>query len=70
MASDKSGKEAGGTGRRGFLRVLGTTAAGAAVAVPLVAAGPAEAKESEADRVKARYKETDHVKTYYRTNRY
>ena len=30
----------------------------------------AEAEESQAERVKARYKETDHVKNYYRVNRY
>jgi hypothetical protein len=30
----------------------------------------AEADESQAERVKARYKETDHVKNYYRVNRY
>jgi hypothetical protein len=37
--------------------------------VPL-AGGEAEADESQAERVKARYKETDHVKNYYRVNRY
>jgi len=59
-----------GVERRDFLRNLGLGAAGVA-AVPLaVAAGPAEAKESAEERVKARYQETDHVKTYYRTNRY
>jgi hypothetical protein len=32
--------------------------------------GEAAADESQAERVKARYKETDHVKNYYRVNRY
>ena len=33
--------------------------------------GPeASADESQAERVKTRYKETDHVKNYYRVNRY
>ena len=32
--------------------------------------GEAVADESQAERVKARYKETDHVKNYYRVNRY
>jgi hypothetical protein len=41
----------------------------AAAVVPL-ASGEAEADESQAERVKARYKETDHVKNYYRVNRY
>jgi hypothetical protein len=55
--------------RRGFLRSIGgASVAGAAVAVG--AAPPAEAAESEADKTKTRYRETDHVKAYYRTNRY
>jgi hypothetical protein len=55
--------------RRGFLRSIG----GASVAGAAVAAGmptPAEASESDADKKKARYRETDHVKAFYRTNRY
>jgi hypothetical protein len=36
--------------------------------VPL--ATEAEAAESDADRKKARYRETDHVKTFYRVNSY
>jgi hypothetical protein len=59
--------------RRKFLRSLGSGAAGSvAVAAGGVAVVPvaAEAAESAADRKKARYKETDHVKAYYRTNRY
>jgi hypothetical protein len=57
-------------GRREFLRTLG---AGAGVAV--AAAGPL-ASDARADtettdeKRKARYKETDHVKTFYRVNRY
>jgi hypothetical protein len=57
-------------GRRDFLRALG---AGAGVAV--TAAGPL-AEEAVADsetndeKRKARYKETEHVKAYYRVNRY
>ncbi len=58
-----------GLDRRGFLKgaALG---AGAAAAVA-VGATPdtAAASESASDRTKARYQETDHVKTYYRTNR-
>jgi hypothetical protein len=55
-------------GRRDFLRALG---AGAGVAV--TAAAPmseAVAAESDSDKKKARYKETDHVKTFYKVNRY
>lgn len=67
MSAEKDNKP--GIERRNFLRAVGVGAVGAA-AVPLVAVAPAEAKESAADRVKARYRETDHVKTFYRTNRY
>lgn len=61
-----------GLGRREFLRALGGGTAGVAtVAVAGVVAVPAaEAAESAADRKKKRYQETDHVKAYYRTNRY
>jgi len=52
--------------RREFLRVLG---AGAAAAAPLATQAKADS-ESNDEKRKARYKETDHVKTYYRVNRY
>ena len=52
--------------RRLFL--MGGSAAVAAAVVPI--ASEAEAEELQAERVKARYKETDHVKNYYRVNRY
>jgi hypothetical protein len=53
--------------RRFFL--MGGSAVAAAAATPL-ASGAAVADESQSERVKARYKETDHVKNYYRVNRY
>jgi hypothetical protein len=61
--------------RRGFLKTLGLAAAatGAAAATPAAAqtaAAQRPAKETEAERVKTRYRETDHVRAYYRTNRY
>ena len=58
-------------GRRDFLRKVGMGAvgAGAAVAAPLT--GPAHADtENNDEKRKARYQETDHVKTFYRVNRY
>jgi hypothetical protein len=58
-------------GRRDFLRKvgIGTVGAGAALATPLM--GPAQAdSETDGEKRKARYKETDHVKAYYRVNRY
>ena len=55
-------------GRRDFLRALGA-GAGAAATVPLATAAKADS-ESNDEKRKARYKETDHVKTFYRVNRY
>jgi hypothetical protein len=58
-------------GRRDFFRKVGTSAAGAGatLATPLI--GPVQADSETADEErKARYKETDHVKAYYRVNRY
>jgi len=58
-------------GRRDFLRKvgIGTIGAGATLATPLVASAQADS-ETDDEKRKARYKETDHVKTYYRVNRY
>jgi hypothetical protein len=56
-------------GRRDFLRVLGAGAGAAAVTGPLASEAKADT-ESNDEKRKARYKETDHVKTYYRVNRY
>jgi hypothetical protein len=57
-------------GRRDFLRTLG---AGASVAVagaePLASDARADT-ESNDEKRKSRYKETEHVKTFYRVNRY
>jgi hypothetical protein len=57
-------------GRRDFLRTLGMSA-GVAVAgsAPLATAAQADT-ESNDEKRKARYKETDHVKAFYRVNRY
>jgi hypothetical protein len=57
-------------GRREFLRSL---SAGATVAVASAAplAGDARADtESNDEKRKSRYKESEHVKTFYRVNRY
>jgi hypothetical protein len=64
----RESKKAAGVDRRRFFMMGGSAVAAAAV-VPL-AGGEAVADESQAERVKARYKETDHVKNYYRVNRY
>jgi hypothetical protein len=58
-------------GRRGFLRKVGIGAvgAGATLATPLVGSAQADSETNDEKR-KARYKETDHVKAFYRVNRY
>ena len=55
-------------GRREFLRALGM-GAGAAATAPLAIEAKADS-ESNDEKRKARYRETDHVKTFYRVNRY
>ena len=59
------------SGRRDFLRKvgIGTVGAGATLATPLIMPAQADS-ETDDEKRKARYKETDHVKTYYRVNRY
>ena len=61
------------TRRRGFLGTLGFVA----VATPAMAieengstGGLPPAKETEAEKRKPRYRETDHVRAFYRTNSY
>ena len=63
-------KQSKSLGRREFLRSLG---AGATVAV--AAAGPLAGEahadtESNDEKRKSRYRETENVKTFYRVNRY
>jgi hypothetical protein len=55
-------------GRRQLLRALGAGAAATAVA-PLATEAVADS-ESNDEKRKARYRESDEVKTYYRVNRY
>ena len=65
-----SEKEKRAVGRRDFLRTLGL---GAGVAATTMTGCVGEARadsESSDERRKSRYKETDHVKTFYRVNRY
>jgi hypothetical protein len=54
-------------GRRQFFRAIGGVAA--ATAAPLTPDALADS-ESDDDKRKARYRESDEVKTYYRVNRY
>jgi len=55
-------------GRRRFFRALGAGAPAGAVA-PLATEALADS-ESNDEKRKARYRETEEVKTYYRVNRY
>ncbi len=55
-------------GRRQFLHVLGAGAA--AVATPPLALEAKADSETNDEKRKSRYKESDHVKAYYRVNRY
>jgi hypothetical protein len=56
-------------GRRDFLRKLGVGATAVAATAPLAGEARADTETNDEKR-KARYKETEHVKTYYRVNRY
>jgi hypothetical protein len=57
-------------GRRDFLRTLGAGAgAAAASAAPLAVPARADTENNQEKR-KSRYRETEHVKTFYRVNRY
>jgi hypothetical protein len=57
-------------GRREFLRTLGAGATVAAAgAGPLAGEARADTETNDEKR-KARYRETEHVKAYYRVNRY
>ena len=66
----KSTQPKNALGRREFLRALGAGATvTAAAAAPLAGEALADT-ESNDEKRKARYKETEHVKTFYRVNRY
>jgi hypothetical protein len=53
--------------RRSFLRAAGASTAAAAAPI---AASPAKAYDPGQDESRTRYRETDHVKAFYRTNGY
>jgi len=56
-------------GRREFLRVLGAGATAAAATTSLATPASADSETNDEKR-KPRYQESDHVKRYYRVNRY
>jgi hypothetical protein len=57
-------------GRRDFLRALGAGAGVAATAAAPLATEARADSENNDEKRKARYRETDEVKTFYRVNRY
>jgi hypothetical protein len=69
MKQDKENFDKSKVGRRDFLRVLGAGAGAAASAGSLATTARADSENNDEKR-KARYKETDHVKAYYRVNGY
>jgi hypothetical protein len=56
--------------RRGFFRTVGGATSVAAVAVAAPLAAPEATAQVSNDERRARYRETDHVKAFYRTNGY
>ncbi len=65
--SESKRNSKGAIGRRDVLKVLGAGAA--ASAAPLADGAQAETW-NEAEHQKARYRLSDHIKAYYRVNRY
>jgi hypothetical protein len=55
--------------RRDFLRILGSGVGVTAAASALAPSARADS-ETDADKRKPRYRETEHVKAYYRVNKY
>jgi hypothetical protein len=56
-------------GRRDFLRVLGAGAGVAAAGGSFATSARADSETNE-EKIKSRYRETEHVKAFYRVNRY
>jgi hypothetical protein len=65
---DARGKQA--LDRRGFMKALSLGGAAAAASVAPVAVTPAQAYNPGNEETRQRYRETDHVKAFYRTNSY
>jgi hypothetical protein len=62
-------KNQGTIGRRKFLRAIGSSPVAAATVASSIAPS-AQAYDPGKDKTKARYRESDHVKAFYRTNGY
>jgi hypothetical protein len=57
-------------GRRDFLRALGVGASAAVASAGPLAGEACADTETNDEKRKPRYRESEHVKTYYRVNRY
>jgi hypothetical protein len=57
-------------GRRDFLRTLGAGATAAVASAGPLAGEALADTETDDEKRKPRFRETEHVKTYYRVNRY
>jgi hypothetical protein len=57
-------------GRREFLRALGAGATVAAASVGALSGEAVADTETSREKRKSRYRATEHVKTFYRVNRY
>ena len=57
-------------GRRDFLRALGVGAGAAAAGAATLTTGAQADSETNDEKKKSRYRETEHVKTFYKVNRY
>jgi hypothetical protein len=65
------GKQKQAMDRRNFLRAVGgVSAAAVATAAVTLDSTEAEAYDPGEDETKSKYRETDHIKAYYRVNGY
>jgi hypothetical protein len=64
------GKGKAKVGRRDFLRVLGAGGVGAVAGAGTLTTSAQADSETNDEKRKSRYRETEHVKTFYRVNRY
>jgi len=65
---DWKNQDAADPGRRNLFRLLGGASVAAVAAAPGI--DEAQAYQPGGDEARTRYRETDHVKAFYRTNGY
>jgi hypothetical protein len=67
MSEKQGGKP---LGRRNFFRTLGTGSMAAVIGGPIIGSTEAQAYDPGKEETRSRYHETEHVRTFYRTNGY